>query len=139
MGSDEEGEMAGRAAAIASEAAGVEPSGAPRAYPVRRLDRPDSTYYLVLLEDAVAAVDVESDHVLSWAKAARPTLVVDRDRARDLAALGQEAAVGLVWQSSVASRSPLYPFWEVRRGEEVVYVDQQRKLWRELPPSGHGG
>ncbi len=129
-----------RALDIAREAAGLGPDAEGLALPVRALDRPGGEYYLVLFEGkAVAAVDLDRGEALSWAATSRPHLAVDAAEARRLAGLGAEAAAQLVWRSSAESRSPLYPLWEVRLGDSVAYVDQQRGVWPELHPAGRGG
>ena len=132
--------MVERAVELARAAAGVGPAVEGRALRVRRLDRPGTQYYLVLLgEEAVAAVDVDGGAVLSWAAVSGLHLVVDEDEARQLAGARDLTQPQLVWRSSAESRSPLYPLWEVRLGESSVYVDQQRSVWPELHPAGRGG
>ena len=49
------------------------------------------------------------------------------------------AAVRLVWRPSRASRSPLYPIWEVKAGSDLVYVDMTGRVWHALETSGPGG
>lgn len=136
MGYSEESE---RAAALAREAVGSEPGSPARSHPVHRLDRPGASYYLVQLGASVAAVDPAGEEVLSWARVGKPTVEVEPEQARELADAPPDAPARLVWEASVASRSPLYPFWEVRSGAETVYVDQQRNVWRGLPEGLHGG
>jgi hypothetical protein len=128
-----------RALQIARTAIGAEASSTDRAFRVRRLDRPGSDYYLVLLDRALAAVDIAQELVMSWAKTSTPRLAVDESTARSLAALGPEASAQLVWRSSSASRSPLYPFWEVTQHDHVLYVDQQQRVWHELESNRRGG
>ncbi|MGD1057534.1 MAG: hypothetical protein ABR992_08985 [Solirubrobacteraceae bacterium] len=132
-------ESVDRALEIAREATGVSSTDGAEIFPVHRLDRGDSDYYLVLLDGACAAVDVARDTVLSWASTTTPQLVVRELTARRLAQLGQSAGVQLVWQSCTASRSPLYPLWRVRRNDDVVYVDQQQGVWNDLEPGARGG
>ena len=128
-----------RALEIARAATGAAPEAEGRALRVRRLDRPDE-YYLVLLEGAaVAAVDVSRGETLSWAATERPHLAVDEDDARRLAGAEPAAQAELVWRSSAESRSPLYPLWAVSLGDTTLYVDQQGGVWPELHPEGRGG
>ena len=101
-------------------AVGVPNGIAGRAWPVRRLDRSGETYYLVVLGDedasvAVGTVNAETGDVGSWARLPGhgPHLEVDAVRARSLAGAGETASVELVWRPSPASKSPLYPVWEV--------------------------
>ena len=49
------------------------------------------------------------------------------------------AAVRLVWRPSRASRSPLYPIWEVKAGSDLVYVDMTGRVWQDLEAGGRGG
>lgn len=139
MGSSSEEDLrAERAAVLARSAVGAEPGSPARPHPVDRLDRRGS-YYLVFLEGAVAAVDPTEEEVLSWAQAAEPTIEVEPGQARELVGAPADAPTRLVWQASLASRSPLYPFWEVRKGGETAYVDQQRNVWRDLRGELRGG
>jgi hypothetical protein len=134
------------AVARARGALGLPASVTGRAWRTRRLDRPGDAYYLVVFgpEDAavaVAAVDARSGEVQSSARlpGAAPLPVVDAARALELAGVGDGAQAELVWRPCRASRSPLYPLWEVRSGADPVYVDQQGKLWPQLDPAGPGG
>jgi hypothetical protein len=110
-----------------------------RAWPVRRLDRPDESYYLVLFGDddatvAVATVAADGGSVQSTATLRGETghLTLDAARARALAGANEEAEVALVWRPSRASRSPFYPLWEVTGEARPVYVDHAGTVWDEL-------
>ncbi len=138
MAFDDASEAAARAAALARATVGAEPEAPADVHPVHRLDR-DSTYYLVQLRGAAVAVDAASGEIMTWGETADPVLVLDGKQARDTAGLGEGAETRLVWKVSGPSRSPLYPFWEVRDAEKIAYVDQQRRVWRELPAAGPGG
>jgi hypothetical protein len=115
---------AGRAVGVAAGVPG-------RAWLVRRLDRPADAYYLVVFgeEDAAVGVATVSRSTGEVGSAARlsgrgPHLEIDAARARELAGAGEEARAELVWRPSTASKSPLYPVWEVELPAGSVYVDQ---------------
>jgi hypothetical protein len=97
-------------------------------------------YYLVVAgtPDAavgVATVDASSGEVGTRARlpGRGPHLTVTAGDAGTLAGLGGEPATRLVWRPSAASRSPLYPLWEVEGPHGPVYVDQQGGVWRTPP------
>src|ERR1700749_2773688 len=99
---------------------------------VRRLDRPGESYYLVLFgaddaTSAVAAVETAGGEVSSSARlaASGAHMSVGRERALKLAGLGRDARAELVWTPCRATRSQLYPLWEVSAGGARVFVDQQ--------------
>ncbi len=130
----------------ARRALSVAPSAGAQAWRVRRLDRPGAAYYLVVFGDehaatGVATVDAVRGEVGVSARlpGRGPHLTVDDRRALDLAGLGSGAQLELVWQPCRASRSPLYPLWQVRADSLTMYVDQQSNVWRELEPAGPGG
>jgi Disulfide bond isomerase protein N-terminus len=113
---------------------------------VRRLDRPGGGYYLVVLgrrgaSVAVVALEADAGRVLSWAAlpGTGEHLPVAQDDAIARAHLDGPADAELVWKISAASRSPLYPLWEVRAGGRILYVDQSGKTWDRLEAPGHGG
>jgi hypothetical protein len=133
------------ALSVARVAVGEDPAAPGRAWRVRRLDQPDRPYYLVVIGEqsaatAVAAVDAVSGETLSWATlpGQGPHLIVDAQAAVARAGLGPAASAELVWQPSVLSRSPSYPFWQVREKGHVVYVDQNGCVWSDVEPAGHG-
>ena len=116
-----------------------------RAALVSRRDPPGGAYYLVVVGDpgaalGVAAVDASSGEVTQWATlpGAVPHQVLDRDAAVERAGASALRAE-LVWRSSPASRSPLYPLWEIDTGDEVVYVDHAGQVWPSLEPGARGG
>lgn len=117
------------------------PSRVPgRAWPVRRLDRVNETYYLVVLGEerapvAVGTVNPTTGDVGSSARLAGhgPHLVVDSARARTLAGARETARAELVWRPSAASKSPLYPVWEVELPSGPVYIDQAESVERDPP------
>jgi hypothetical protein len=116
-----------------------------RAWHTRRLDRPARPYYLVIFgaEQAVgvAAVDATSGEIQAMARLPGSTShpMLTAGQAMAVVTGDQPAVAQLVWQPCYASRSLLYPLWEVRAAGERVYVDQQGKVWRELSPGGPGG
>jgi hypothetical protein len=116
------------------------------AWKVRRLDRPSEAYYLIELgaRDAVvgiAIVDVDTGEVGVYA--ALPGLgvhmAVDAQMAIELANGEKGSQAELVWKPSSASKSPLYPFWEVRTTRGIKYVNQQRRVLDKLEPTRLGG
>jgi hypothetical protein len=134
------------AIARARAALGRAAQEAARAWRTRRLDRPDEDYYLVnfgpdAATTAVATVDAASGEIRSTARlpGAGPHLTVEATQAVELAGLDASAATELVWRPCRASRSPLYPLWEVRTSTQTVYVDQQRRVWPALDLTGPGG
>ena len=100
---------------------------------MRRLDRSDEYYYLIVFGEphatlAVAAVNAATGDVENWARSGghRAHLSTDASAARRLAALDESAHAELVWQPGPQTRSPLYPLWEVRGlAGRTRYVDQQ--------------
>ncbi len=130
----------------ARAATGVQQAVPARAWRVRRLDRTNDSYYLVVFgEDdaavAVAAVGAAQGEIRSSASLPGhgPHLNVSMQEAAKRAGLGDAAQTELVWQPSAASRSPFYPVWEVRTPDRVVYVDQQGSVWPDLHAAGPGG
>jgi hypothetical protein len=133
------------AIARARAAIGLEVTQAARAWRIRRLDRPGDDYYLVVFGEeqaavAVAAVGIEGGEVRTSARlpGLGSHLPLDPEQASRLAGLGESAQVQLVWQPCRASRSPLYPLWEIRSASRTAYVDQQGLVWQELGAAGHG-
>jgi hypothetical protein len=121
------------AEAQARRAIGIGASEEAQLYGVRRLDRENEFYYLIVFGPprasvAVAAVNGTTGDVENWARSAglRGHLEIGPEEARRLVpGMPEWASVELVWKPCRASRSPLYPLWEVRAGEEVRYIDQQ--------------
>jgi len=123
----------------ARAAAGLAPGIPGRAWHVRRLDRPDDSYWLVVLGEpeaaqAVATVHAATGEVGSFARVADggPHFEVDVAAAREAAGADEHAPAELVWRPSFASRSPLYPLWEVETAEGRVYVDHAGAVLRGL-------
>ena len=117
-----------------------------RAVLVSRLEPPEGAYYLVVLGDpsaalGIAAVDASSGEVTQWATLAgdAPHLLPDREAAIQRAGASSARRAELVWRPCPASRSPLYPLWEIDTGDEVVYVDHAGQVWPSLEPGAHGG
>jgi hypothetical protein len=95
-------------------------------------------YYLVMLRDdgrtvAIAAVDAASGKIREAAHIGRngSPVQVSAERAVKLSGVRAVKTVELVWQPCRATRSPLYPVWQVA-GDRVAYVDQQGKVWSDL-------
>jgi hypothetical protein len=139
-------ERAERAIRTARSALGVDPSSPGRAWPVRRLDRPDRGYWLVVIGDdeastGVAAVNDKGEELLSWSSlpGRERHLTVDGRSAVAHAGVGPGAHAELAWAPGAISRSPLYPFWVVRAGNRRVIVDQRGGVWSDIPPTGRGG
>jgi hypothetical protein len=129
------------AAAIATARAGgeLDDEVPARAWPVRRLDRPGDSYFLVLFgEDdatvAVATVSADGDSVQSMATLRGETghFTVDAAAARALAGADADAPAALVWRPCRASRSPFYPLWEVAGQAGPVYVDHAGTVSEQL-------
>jgi hypothetical protein len=142
----EPSERVERAVGTARSALGADASSPGRAWRVRRLDRPDRGYWLVVIgEDqastGVAAVDDRGDELLSWSSlpGRERHLPVDGERAVALAGMGAGAQAELAWEPGGISRSPLYPFWLVRAGDRTVIVDQRGIVWPDVPLTGRGG
>ena len=116
------------------------------AFLVSRKDPPGGAYYLVVLGDpsaalGIAAVDASSGEVTHWATLpeAVPHAVLDREAAIQRSGASSARRAELVWRSSPASRSPLYPLWEIDTGDGVVYVDHAGQVWPSLEPGARGG
>ncbi len=116
-----------------------------RAFLVSRRDPPQGAYYLVVLGGpsaalGIAAVDAASGEVTQWATlpdaATHP--VLDREAAIRRTGASTARRAELVWRSSPASRSPLYPLWEIDTGDKVVYIDHAGRVWPSLEPDARG-
>lgn len=121
-----------------------------RAWHVRWIDRPHDAYYLVEFGQdaavAVAIVGVAKGDVRSSARLSGEGrhLAIDEQSAKTRAGVtnaesDQHVQAELVWQPGPASQSPLYPIWRVRAPHRTRYVDQQGRVWDELPLTGRGG
>ncbi|MDX6720026.1 MAG: hypothetical protein QOJ63_2280 [Solirubrobacteraceae bacterium] len=128
-----------RARAVLAEGAGVA-----TAMVVTRLDGHPS-YWLVTIDDvdrtlAVAAIGEDGQIV----GAGRPSragrhVTVDAVRAREIAGAPANAASRLVWFSSRASASPLFPVWEVLRASTPAYVSLDGTRFTEQPGAAGPG
>ena len=117
-----------------------------RAWRVRRLDHPSEAYYLVELghsnaATAVGIVDAGTGEIGSYANLPGTVshITLNAARAAELAGGGEAAHVELVWMACNASKSPLYPLWEVRTASGLRYVDQQGHVIYRLAPATPGG
>jgi hypothetical protein len=107
---------------------------------------PAGAYYLLVFGEAgatigLAAVDASTGEVSHWATlpgAAAHPLLDERTAIERAGARGSRSAE-LVWASSPASRSPLYPLWRIQTGDKTVYVDQHGTVWPSLGSTGRGG
>ena len=125
---------------------GVEAFVPAGAWLVRRLDRPGECYYLVVLgEDhaaiALATVGAAQGEIQTWAKlpGQNPHAILKEREAIERAGVSEDVKAELVWKPCRATRSPLYPLWEIRTATTTLYVDQQGIVWPDLPPGGPGG
>lgn len=116
------------------------------AWRVRRIDRVNEAYYLIIFEKdgaaiAVAAVNALTGNLQNSANLAGggSPLGINSKQAIALAGLNGNAQATLVWRPCRASLSPLYPLWEVSTSSMTVYVDQQGKVWHSLVRAGPGG
>jgi hypothetical protein len=123
---------------------GLDSSVPAHVHHVRCLDQSGADYFLVTLGTETATVgivtlDAHTGELQGSASlpGLHGHLEVDEERARALA--GGATSAELVWKPSAASLSPLYPLWEVRTEEGLVYVDQQGHVWTSLPEAGRGG
>jgi hypothetical protein len=117
-----------------------------RAWQVRRLDRVGESYYLVVFGDehsstGVVAVGAAQGEIQTWASlpGQGPHLRLDSAAAIQRAGLADATSAQMVWKPCRATRSPLYPLWEIQGITKTVYLDQQGTLWSELPSAGPGG
>ena len=124
---------------------GIELHEPASAWYIRRIDREDGAYYLIVFGDAqaavaVAAVDAVSGEIEASAvlPGMGPHLTIDANEAMRRAALSGAARAELVWRPCRNSLSPLYPIWHVYSGTTEVYVDQQGIVCKSLEPPVHG-
>jgi streptogramin lyase len=82
----------------------------------------------------IAAVDAASGDVTESASlpGTEPHELLDAAAALERSGLSPDRRAQLVWRPSAASRSPLYPLWQIGDGGETVYVDQQGRVWSSL-------
>jgi len=115
-----------------------------RAWLVRRLDSPGGCYYLVELGTpgsalGAATVDAQSEAVGVFARLSGVGSHVTTDAALAIELAGGGESAGLVWTPCRVSKSPLYPFWEVKTRTGLRYVDLQGKVFEGISPTGPGG
>ena len=120
---------------------------AARAWRVERLDRPGDAYFLVVFGDeqrsfGVATVDAASGVFGSSARLDGRGVhrVLDASAAVATALspyIAPTQSPRLVWRPCSASRSPLYPIWEVVTDSNTLFVDQQGHLWSRLDADSH--
>jgi hypothetical protein len=115
-----------------------------RAWPVHRLDRPNDFYFLVELAEkntagAVATVNGVSGEVTHSAALRREAHLKTPQELLGKENLGAGAEIKLVWRPCDASRSPLYPLWQIRTNENLFYLDQNGHRWDRLETAGRGG
>jgi hypothetical protein len=129
----------------AIEHAHADPRAPAKACRVRRLDREDAFYFIVLIESDpadVVLVDGHTGRVTSTARINPGTslLATTQHDAATLAGLDPADEAELVWAPCEASRSPFYPFWRIRRGSEVRFVDQRGIVHSRIgAPERRGG
>jgi hypothetical protein len=114
------------------------------AWPVQRLDRPNDPYFLVEFgtenaAGAVATVDGISGEVTHSARLQHETHLKTPQEILGKGNLTATAEITLVWQPCDASRSPLYPLWQIRSDENVFYLDQNGRRWDRLELTRRGG
>jgi hypothetical protein len=131
---------------IARRALQVFESSPATVWHVRRLDRPNDAYYLIVFgesqaADGVAAIDEESGALRASARLSgrASPITIDDLRARELAGVPPHADAEMVWCPCQASQSPLYPFWQIRIQGSSVFVNQQGRVFTELTRVGPGG
>lgn len=137
---------ADEAIAIARTKIHADAAAPARAWHVRRLDRVGESYYLVVVGDehastGVVAVGAAQGDVQTWANlpGQGPHVRLDHGAAMQRSGLADATTAEMVWKPCRATRSPLYPLWEIQGKTKTVYVDQQGTLWPDLPSGGPGG
>jgi hypothetical protein len=119
-----------------------------RSWKVGRLASGARAFFLVVFgaherATGVAAVDAETLDVRESARlpGRGAHAVMSADAARAIAGLDDASEATLVWEPSAASRSPLYPLWQLRGADASVWVDAVRGVvFRSLDPNrGVGG
>jgi hypothetical protein len=130
---------ADEAIALARGPTGVSETVAASASLVRRVDRPGSGYYLVVFSNdtgalAVATVDAATSEIGTMARlpGRSPHLRIDAAKARALANAPEESGAELVWAPGNASRSPLYPVWQIDGPSGRVYVTHRGEVVTQL-------
>lgn len=127
------------AIATAENHVGAEVEAEVSCWLVQRLDRVNSSYYMVVVQQsqiAVAAVLVDGqtggvNSCVHFTLGASP-IVLPKDQVPILAGLDPADEVDLVWAICQATRSPFSPLWRVRRGRQVRYLDQHGTVWTDI-------
>jgi hypothetical protein len=119
-----------------------------RSWRVGRLESGARDYFLVVFgaherASGVAAVDAVTLDVRESARLPGRSAhsIMSADAARAIAGLEHARDAMLVWEPSGASRSPLYPLWQLRGDGSTAWVDAVRGVvFRSLDPNrGVGG
>jgi hypothetical protein len=126
---------AAQAIALSRARTGIDERVAARAWLVRRVDRPGEAYYLVVFctdtgSVAVATVDAATSEVGTTARLSGRSrhLRIDAAKALKIADAPEESEIELVWAPGKASRSPLYPVWQVAGPSGPVYVTHRGEV-----------
>ena len=122
---------------LARQRLALGPETRARAFRVRRAEPPGGSYYLVVFGApaaalGIAAVDAAEGEVTNWATlpGTEAHTLLDAETAIQRAGAPAGSHAALTWRPSPASRSPLYPVWEISTPEQTIYVDQQGMVWR---------
>lgn len=106
---------------------------------MHRLSAGAADYDLIIFGEPDRAIGVgtlsaKGMEVLSAAalRGTGPHLGMDANDARNHCGADPDAPARLVWEPSQASRSPLYPIWEIQGADGTRFVDQGGNVWREL-------
>jgi hypothetical protein len=118
---------------------GLSPNEEGTAFPIQRLDKLGSAYFLIHIADRVVCLDAATGALMASATIPRPPLLLPREAAIQSAHLSPTATAELVWAPSAATHSMFDPLWAVIEGEQTCYVDQRGKLWDTLPLKRPGG
>ena len=107
---------------------------------VRRLDLPDSAYYIVHTGGHVAALEAATGTLLASAETPRSPLTLNRQAALAHAGSGPTASAELVWTSATAVTQSMFdPLWEVTENGHTRHVDQRGRVFDSLPAKRPGG
>lgn len=130
---------AAQAVQLSRAQTGIDEHVEARAWLVRRVDRPGGAYYLVVFGNdtgsiAAATVDATTSEVGTTARlpGRSPHVRIDAAQAREIADAPEEAETELVWAPGKASRSPLYPVWQVVGPSGPVYVTHRGEVLKGL-------
>jgi hypothetical protein len=136
-----------RAVANAREALALGASQQAHVWEVGRLRASARSYLLISFGPpehsvGIAAVDLQSGNVLQRARL--PGVgshdVMPAEEAMKRADFPAGSRAQLVWDPTPASRSPLYPLWQISDADRRVWVDGVRgTVWKTLAPQDHRG